>query len=391
MPDEALPGDRRELQGAHPRRRHLPGRAVAPGRVPGARTEASRSTGACACRTPRPTCSSCGCSGMELAGSSPEPLVRVEGRRVSSRPIAGTRPRGSTEVARPAARARAAGRPEGAGGARDAGRPRPQRPRTRVRARSVRPTELMEVERFSKVMHIVSTVEGDLRARHASARRARRHLPGRHGDRRAEASRDGADRRARAHAARSLRGRGRLPHVRRATSTSASRSARPSSPTGGVSIQIGRGHRGRLRPADRAARDEGEGRGAAAGGRPGEGSADVILVVDHYDSFTYNLVQLIESLGRSTVVVKSDEKPAEELVADEARRGGPVARSGPPARRGLLHRACSSSCPTPRRSSACASATRRSASRPAAPSIARRRCTARRRSCTTRVAGSSRA
>ena len=40
----------------------------------------------------------------------------------------------------------------------------------------------------------------------------------------------------------------------------------------------------------------------------------MILVVDHYDSFTYNLVQLIESLGRSTVVVKSDEKPAEELV-----------------------------------------------------------------------------
>jgi anthranilate synthase component 1 len=30
-------------------------------------------------------------------------------------------------------------------------------------AGSVRPTELMEVERFSKVMHIVSTVEGELR------------------------------------------------------------------------------------------------------------------------------------------------------------------------------------------------------------------------------------
>ena len=41
----------------------------------------------------------------------------------------------------------------------------------------------------------------------------------------------------------------------------------------------------------------------------------MILVVDHYDSFTYNLVQLIESLGRSTVVVKSDEKPTSELVA----------------------------------------------------------------------------
>jgi anthranilate synthase component II len=41
----------------------------------------------------------------------------------------------------------------------------------------------------------------------------------------------------------------------------------------------------------------------------------MILVVDHYDSFTYNLVQLIEGLGRDTVVVRSDEVPADELVA----------------------------------------------------------------------------
>jgi anthranilate synthase/aminodeoxychorismate synthase-like glutamine amidotransferase len=40
----------------------------------------------------------------------------------------------------------------------------------------------------------------------------------------------------------------------------------------------------------------------------------MILVVDHYDSFTYNLVQLIESLGRRTEVVKSDAEPAEALV-----------------------------------------------------------------------------
>ena len=32
----------------------------------------------------------------------------------------------------------------------------------------------------------------------------------------------------------------------------------------------------------------------------------MILVVDHYDSFTYNLVQLVESLGHITEVVKSD-------------------------------------------------------------------------------------
>jgi anthranilate synthase component 1 len=34
--------------------------------------------------------------GVELAGSSPEPLVRVENRNVTTRPIAGTRPRGET-------------------------------------------------------------------------------------------------------------------------------------------------------------------------------------------------------------------------------------------------------------------------------------------------------
>ena len=40
----------------------------------------------------------------------------------------------------------------------------------------------------------------------------------------------------------------------------------------------------------------------------------MILLVDHYDSFTYNLVQLIESLGQATEVVKSDAEPASALV-----------------------------------------------------------------------------
>src|SRR5262245_15849396 len=101
--------------------------------------------------------------GVELAGSSPEPLVRVEGRRVSTRPIAGTRPRGPTEtsdrllehelLADPKERAEHAMLVDLARN--DLGR---------VCAwGTVRPTELMQVERFSKVMHIVSTVEGDLR------------------------------------------------------------------------------------------------------------------------------------------------------------------------------------------------------------------------------------
>lgn len=43
----------------------------------------------------------------------------------------------------------------------------------------------------------------------------------------------------------------------------------------------------------------------------------MLLMLDNYDSFTYNLVQLIEGLGRTTQVVKSDELPAAELVALE--------------------------------------------------------------------------
>jgi anthranilate synthase component II len=43
----------------------------------------------------------------------------------------------------------------------------------------------------------------------------------------------------------------------------------------------------------------------------------MILIVDHYDSFTYNLVQLIEGLGHRTDVVKSDAAPAADLVARE--------------------------------------------------------------------------
>jgi anthranilate synthase component 1 len=100
--------------------------------------------------------------GMELAGSSPEPLVRVEGRTVTTRPIAGTRPRGESELrdrlyehellADPKERAEHAMLVDLARN--DLGRV--------CAPGTVHPTELMVVERFSKVMHIVSTVEGEL-------------------------------------------------------------------------------------------------------------------------------------------------------------------------------------------------------------------------------------
>jgi anthranilate synthase component 1 len=101
--------------------------------------------------------------GMELAGSSPEPLVRVEDRRVLSRPIAGTYPRGADEESdRRAEQELLADPKERAEHAMLVDLARNDIGRVCVPG-SVTPTELMVVERFSRVMHIVSTVEGDLR------------------------------------------------------------------------------------------------------------------------------------------------------------------------------------------------------------------------------------
>jgi anthranilate synthase component 1 len=101
--------------------------------------------------------------GIELAGSSPEPLVRVEEGRVSTRPIAGTRPRGETDVRdRLLEHELLADPKEQAEHAMLVDLARNDLGRVCI-AGSVEPTQLMEVERFTRVMHIVSTVEGDLR------------------------------------------------------------------------------------------------------------------------------------------------------------------------------------------------------------------------------------
>ena len=100
---------------------------------------------------------------MALVGASPEPLVRVEGRRVMTRPVAGTRRRGATpEEDSLLAEELLADAKERAEhvmlvdlGRNDLGRV--------AQIGSVGLESFMEVERYSHVMHIVSTVEGDLR------------------------------------------------------------------------------------------------------------------------------------------------------------------------------------------------------------------------------------
>ncbi len=98
-----------------------------------------------------------------LVGASPEVMVRLEGREITLRPIAGTRPRGADEEDDRAMERELLADPKERAehvmlvdlGRNDVGRV--------ARIGSVEVTELMVVERYSHVMHIVSNVRGELK------------------------------------------------------------------------------------------------------------------------------------------------------------------------------------------------------------------------------------
>ena len=100
--------------------------------------------------------------GVSVVGSSPEMLVRVEGSRVETHPIAGTRPRGRTneEDLRLAEELKANEKERAEHvmlvdlGRNDVGRV--------CEFGSVRVSQFMGLERFSHVMHLTSVVEGRL-------------------------------------------------------------------------------------------------------------------------------------------------------------------------------------------------------------------------------------
>src|SRR5216683_573293 len=100
---------------------------------------------------------------LALVGSSPEIMVRVEGDRVTIRPLAGTRPRGKSEEEDEALAAELLADPKERAehimlvdlGRNDVGRV--------ARYATVQLSDVMAVERYSHVMHICSNVTGRLR------------------------------------------------------------------------------------------------------------------------------------------------------------------------------------------------------------------------------------
>jgi anthranilate synthase component 1 len=99
---------------------------------------------------------------LQLVGSSPEILVRLEGDAITVRPIAGTRRRGETDELDRELEEELKRDPKEIAehimlvdlGRNDAGRV--------AEIGSIQVTDLMSVERYSHVMHLVSNVEGRL-------------------------------------------------------------------------------------------------------------------------------------------------------------------------------------------------------------------------------------
>ena len=115
------------------------------------------------CTNPSPYMYFLNLDGFQVAGSSPEILVRLEDDEVTLRPLAGTRRRGNTEAEDQALERELLADPKEIAehlmlidlGRNDVGRV--------SEIGSVRVTDRMAIERYSHVMHIVSNVTGRLR------------------------------------------------------------------------------------------------------------------------------------------------------------------------------------------------------------------------------------
>ena len=164
-PEERVRGDGRAGQGGHPRRRGVPGRALAALLDALSRRRPRRLPRAARRPTPAPTCTSSASRRRTArhttsSARSPEALVKVTGRRAITHPIAGSRPRGKTPeedvrlaedlLADPKERSEHVMLV-------DLGRNDLQRV---CRPGTVDVVEFMNVRRYSHVMHIESTVVG---------------------------------------------------------------------------------------------------------------------------------------------------------------------------------------------------------------------------------------
>ena len=246
---------------------------------------------------------------VSIVGSSPEMLVRVEGGMAQTHPIAGTRPRGKTEEedARLGEELKRNEKERSEHvmlvdlGRNDIGRV--------SEFGTVKVSKFMGLERYSHVMHLVSIVEGKLAEDRDRLDALVACFPA------------GTVSGAPCGRWKSSRSSSRPPrHLRRCRGLSGfrrqprllhhhphARDYRP--PCDGAGR---RGHRGRLQPVGGISGNAGQGARAHSRARAGA-RGPVILVIDNYDSFTYNLVQYLGELGTNPIVRRNNEITLDEI------------------------------------------------------------------------------
>ena len=251
---------------------------------------------------------------VTLVGSSPELLVKVEDGAVEMHPIAGSRPRGATDEEDDRLRDELLADPKERAehvmlvdlGRNDVGRV--------SEVGSVRVTELMDVRRYSHVMHIESTVVGRLAEGRRASDALRAIFPA--------GTLSGAPKVRAMEIIDELEpDQARVPTAARwatsagtATSTPASPSAPSCAATGWptsrrapaswptrsprASTRRPRTRRPRCSARSRSPQPRPTGRKRPVSAR--------VVVIDNYDSFTYNLVQYLGELGAEVVVHRHD-------------------------------------------------------------------------------------
>ena len=190
------------------------------------------------------------------------------------------------------------------------------------RTGSVKVTDTMVIERYSHVMHIVSQVEGDLADGLTATDAIRSAFPAGTLSGRAQDPGHGNHQRTRTGAPQRLRRRGRL-HLNWHDDADLAIAIRTAVIKDGMlHVQAGAGIVADSDPEKEWEETMNKGRAliaavnsASMGSVMAQEANNMILMIDNYDSFTYNLVQYLGELGAEVETVRNDAVSVADIIA----------------------------------------------------------------------------